>query len=177
MNRSADVLGVPVGGTQRASSPRRPSWNPAPVCAAPATPRPRGRTRAQGSATEHHSPPARARQPRDDLYRRPYRWRSSSVGTAVRRFAHASIMDSSALKDQLRLLQRATDVPVPAGSVAIRRRHIVESDVDPVAVEQWISRNGGRIVPAPEPVMSGDAQWRPSSRNAWAYVFPSALLD
>jgi hypothetical protein len=96
---------------------------------------------------------------------------------SVRRFSHASIMDSSALKDRLRLLQHATDVPVPAGSIAIRRRHVVDADVDPVAVEQWISRNGGQVIPAPEPIMSGEAQWRPSSRNALAYVFPSNLLD
>lgn len=96
---------------------------------------------------------------------------------SVRRFAHAYIMDSSALKDRLRLLQHATDVPVPAGSIAIRRLHVIDADVDPVAVEQWISRNGGQVIPAPEPIMSGEPQWRPSSHNALAYVFPSNLLD
>jgi integrase len=42
-------------------------WLTAPVRAAPATPRPRGRARSRGSAAEHHSAPARARQPRDDV--------------------------------------------------------------------------------------------------------------
>jgi integrase len=44
---------VECRGAERASSPRCPCRGPAPVRAAPATPRPRDRARARGSAAEH----------------------------------------------------------------------------------------------------------------------------
>jgi hypothetical protein len=86
-------------------------------------------------------------------------------------------MDLSALRDLLRDLPRANDVSVPGGFIAIRRRHVVAAGGDPDAVEMWILRDGGLVVAAPEPIMSDQAQWRESSRDAVAYVFPSDFLD
>jgi hypothetical protein len=86
-------------------------------------------------------------------------------------------MDSSALKDLLRDVPCATDVSVPGGFIALRRRDIVNAGGDPGAVERLILPDGGRVLAAPEPIMSGQAQWRGSSRDAVAYVFRADLLD
>jgi hypothetical protein len=59
---------VECRSTERASSSCCSRRDSAPVRAAPATPRPCGRARARGSATEHHPAPARPRQPWHDLH-------------------------------------------------------------------------------------------------------------
>jgi hypothetical protein len=59
----------------------------------------------------------------------------------------------------------------------MRRLDIINAGGDPDAIETQILRHGGRIVPAPEPILSGTVQWQPPSREAVAYVFRSDLLD
>lgn len=87
------------------------------------------------------------------------------------------MMDLASLKNLLRGLPRA-NVSVPDGFMAILRRDVVAAGGDPQAVETWISQSGGRVVPAPDPILSsGPAQWREPGRDARAYIFPSHLLD
>jgi len=52
---------------RRASLARRSGWRATPIRTAPATPCPRGRTRARGRPTEHHPTPARPRKSGDDI--------------------------------------------------------------------------------------------------------------
>ena len=86
-------------------------------------------------------------------------------------------MDLSALRELLLDLPHMDGLPVPDGCIAIHRRDVIAAGGDADVVERWVCRNGGRVVAAPKPIMSGRAQWRESSRDAVAYVLPSALLD
>jgi hypothetical protein len=56
-----------AAGPLRAPPARRAGRRPTPVRAAPAAPRARARARPRGRPAQHHSAPARARQPRHDV--------------------------------------------------------------------------------------------------------------
>jgi len=87
-------------------------------------------------------------------------------------------MDSATIKNLLRGLARESKTSVPDGGIVIHRREVVGADVDANAVESWILRNGGRVVAAPDEILSsGPAQWREPGREAVAYVFSPELLD
>jgi len=86
-------------------------------------------------------------------------------------------MDLSALRELLRGLPHVDGLPLADGCIAIHRRDVIAAGGHADVVERWVWRNGGRVVAAPEPIMSGRAEWRESSRDAVAYVLPSGLLD
>lgn len=86
-------------------------------------------------------------------------------------------MDSATIKELLRDLAPESKASVPDGGLVIHRREVVGAGIDADAVESWISRNGGRVVAAPDQILSDRAQWRESSRDAVAYVFSPDLLD
>ena len=77
----------------------------------------------------------------------------------------------------MRYLPRATDLDGPEGWVSIRRRDVVQANLDPERIDRWCAAQGGRVVPAPEPILSGQAVWRQAAREAVAFQFPPGSLD
>lgn len=77
----------------------------------------------------------------------------------------------------MRGLPRATEVDGPEGWVSIRRRDVVQANLDPEEVDRWCAAQGGRLVPAPEAIPSGQAVWREAPRDAVAFQVPQESLD
>lgn len=87
-------------------------------------------------------------------------------------------MDQYDIPKLLRALPIASHVGAPPGHTAILRRDVIESPADLTEIERWIRAHGGAIIPAPEPILSGRAQWRTeSSREALAFVVPTECLE
>jgi hypothetical protein len=85
-------------------------------------------------------------------------------------------MDLEGLQTALCGLRRATDVSGPDGWVSIRRRDVLQAKLDPVEVDRWCAACGGRLVPAPDLILSGQAVWREAARDAVAFQFPPGCL-